>query len=576
MNSVAADHRRRGVIVLPPRVELVLRIGARVLLAVAIVVFVAYMINGNLPEEPEGGTFTEDILVPLQSFLLVVAAIGLLLSFRWMAVAAVVVALSGSGVAIISALQYDAPAPLLIAIAFLLPAVMMWLDWQCRETLGKIAVLAVGTSALFAISWIGSTSLYDRYLGPTHPESVAPRLDDSLVRWSWAGAVRSDRFTVTAALRTATDDLTLEVTGPGGEVAGRFGPMVVDEDVPVSVDVDGLEPATDYRYVFESGGVPDELRAGTVTTFPDGPASLTLAFGACARTDANGAVFDAIRAVDPDLYVMLGDLHYRNIGENDSGRFAAAFHEVHASPGQSLLYRDVPVAYVWDDHDYGANDADATSPSRPAARQAYGEFVPHYELPAGDGGAIHQAFTIGRVRVVMLDGRTHRSIPGGVLLGDDQLEWLLDELLAARDTHALTIIASPPAWIGEAALGADHWGGYAGERDRIGAFLDEHDIGNVVLVGADAHMVAIDDGTNSGYGGHDGFPVLQAASLDRPGSVKGGPYSHGTFPGGGQFGVVEVTDTGGDRIDVELQGLTWEGEVLTSLTTSFDVGPAVP
>ena len=62
-----------------------------------------------------------------------------------------------------------------------------------------------------------------------------------------------------------------------------------------------------------------------------------------------------------------------------------------------------------------------------------------------------------------------------------------------------------------------------------------------------------------------------SSRIDRPGSVKGGPHSHGQFPGGGQFGVVEVTDDGGDTIEVELIGLDWEGTTLTSFTTDFEV-----
>ena len=244
---------------------------------------------------------------------------------------------------------------------------------------------------------------------------------------------------------------------------------------------------------------------------------------------------------------------------------------MHDSPAQSLLYREVPIAYVWDDHDFGSNDSDSGSPSRPAAWQTYRQFVPHYELAEPSTGSINQAFTIGRVRVVMIDTRSHRLTADGVLLGEQQMAWLLDELLAARDSHALTVLVSPTAWIGAPEQGADHWGGYAAERRQIGEFLAEQAIDNVVLVGGDAHMVAIDDGTNSGYGGHSGFPVLQVAALDRPGSVKGGPYSDGVFPGGGHFGVVEVTDTGGDSIDVELIGLDWNGDVLTSLRTTFSV-----
>ena len=83
------------------------------------------------------------------------------------------------------------------------------------------------------------------------------------------------------------------------------------------------------------------------------------------------------------------------------------------------------------------------------------------------------------------------------------------------------------------------------------------------MVSGDAHMVAIDDGTNSDYasGGGAGFPVLHAAALDRPGSVKGGPYSDGAFPGGGQYGILAVDDRA-DGVTVTLAGRRWDGTTI--------------
>jgi hypothetical protein len=80
--------------------------------------------------------------------------------------------------------------------------------------------------------------------------------------------------------------------------------------------------------------------------------------------------------------------------------------------------------------------------------------------------------------------------------------------------------------------------------------LVDNNIRNVCMISADAHMVAIDDGSNSGYaaGSRGGFPVFQAAALQSSGSEKRGPYSAG-HEGGGQgpgiadrrqFGVFEV------------------------------------
>jgi hypothetical protein len=82
------------------------------------------------------------------------------------------------------------------------------------------------------------------------------------------------------------------------------------------------------------------------------------------------------------------------------------------------------------------------------------------------------------------------------------------------------------------------------------------------MVSGDAHMLAADDGSNSDYARSGGFPVFQAAALDRRGSVKGGPYSEGTFPGDGQFGLISVEDEGGRTVRVTMRGLNWQGEEL--------------
>ncbi len=109
------------------------------------------------------------------------------------------------------------------------------------------------------------------------------------------------------------------------------------------------------------------------------------------------------------------------------------------------------------------------------------------------------------------------------------------------------------------------------ERRLIADALSVAGVDNLVMISGDAHMVSIDDGLNSGYSsdGSPGFPVLHAAALDRPGSMKGGPYSHGAIAGSGQFGRIEIDDDGGDVVTVRLSAHNWEGEEL--LSYQFDV-----
>jgi phosphodiesterase/alkaline phosphatase D-like protein len=331
----------------------------------------------------------------------------------------------------------------------------------------------------------------------------------------------------------------------------------------VRLRAEGLEPATRYRWTLEVDRDADQGRGrGSFATAPSGAASFTIAAGSCARTGSNGAVFDAIRAEDPLLYLATGDLHYSNLAATEPGPFLAAYGRALTTPAQAALYREVPVDYVWDDHDYGPNDADAASPGRDAARAAYRQAAPHPPLPSD--GAIFHASTIGRVRIVVTDTRSERT--GRTMLGAEQLAWLLGELRQA-DRWGLVVWVNPDPWIAPADPARDDWGGYADERRTIADAIAAAGVDNLVMVSGDAHMVAIDDGTNSDYAtdGGAGFPILHAAALDRPGNVKGGPYSEGSFPGAGQFGVLRIDDDG-QRVTVELEGRDWTGQVLVRHT----------
>ena len=338
----------------------------------------------------------------------------------------------------------------------------------------------------------------------------------------------------------------------------------------VALRVESLAPSTLYYYGVEVDGRLDAYQRGQLTTFPEGPASFSFAFASCSRTGSNGAVFDTIRSVEPLLFLEVGDLHYENIASNDMGKFLSAYDKVLTAPAQSALYRSLPIAYVWDDHDFGGNNSDSSSAAKEAARLAYRRAVPHYELPAGDGNAaIYHAFSVGRVRFIMSDLRSERT--GKSMISAEQMAWLKREMLAASRTSALIVWASSDPWISDGGLGEDDWGGYQDQRREIADFIAVNGISNLMMIAGDAHMLAIDDGTNSNYAtkGDGGFPVFHAAALDRPASLKGGPYSEGAIPGAGQFGLVTVTDDGKGPVRVLLEGMNYTGFV--GMTYEFTV-----
>jgi phosphodiesterase/alkaline phosphatase D-like protein len=424
---------------------------------------------------------------------------------------------------------------------------------------------------------VGSSTIYNHYFGPAHPESTTAAVAVDRVEWVWVGDLRPDGVTI--AVRTVSDapvPVSVEVQAADGRRTAADAPAVaVDANRVARVRVGGLEPSRRYDYTVVVGQRPDRGRGrGSFVTAPGvgTPASFTFAVASCARSGSNGAVYDAIAASDPLLYLITGDLHYANLSGTDPTAFIDAIGRALTSPAQAALYRAVPIDYVWDDHDYGPNNADAASASRPAARTAFRAAVPHPPLAVEDGGepgggAIYHAFTIGRVRFVVMDTRSERTASS--MLGADQERWLLDELGRASDWGAVVLV-SPDPWIAPSAAGRDDWGGSADERTRIADFIAAQRIDNLVLVAGDAHMVAIDDGTNSDFSssGGGGFPVLQAGALDRPGNVKGGPYSEGAFAGAGQFGLVHVEDDG-TQVRLRLEGKDWKSQTLVHLDVAL-------
>ena len=401
--------------------------------------------------------------------------------------------------------------------------------------------------------------------------SRTSRRSDS-AEWIWSGAVTASSAWIRARPATGADRARL-VIGTQPNLAGgdRHPARPANPSGVIDFELTSLDPGTTYHYGLEVDGQLGSLR-GSLQTFERGPHSFTFAMSACAKTGSSSRVFDTIRRQEPLFFLHLGDLHYQNIARDDPPAYRAAFDRVLGSPRQSALYRDVPIVYVWDDHDFGGDNADRLNPGRRAVRQIYQEVVPHYPLLAGEGDVpIYQAFSVGRVRFLVTDSRSEKSPTDDpddgrkTVLGAEQKAWLEGELMSAHRYGLIVWVGSIP-WIATADPDADHWGGYSTEREELARFVRAHEIDNLLMVSGDAHMLAIDDGSNNTYGGGGpGFPVFHAGALDRSGSIKGGPYSHGAFRGKGHFGLVHVEDEGAE-ITVTLTGRDTKNDVLLSYT----------
>jgi phosphodiesterase/alkaline phosphatase D-like protein len=400
---------------------------------------------------------------------------------------------------------------------------------------------------------------------------------------SWAGNVTPTSATVSIRLNEPGLRVRLQISQSPALAPAVFSGVVTTATSTgntAKLTVQGLQPDTQYYYGVEVAGAlrQEPASRGKLRTFPLGRASFRVAFASCGDfRAANQSAFAAIIAEQPLFFLHTGDLHYSDTNSTVADEYRYNYDNVTSHSAQGALFRNLPVVYVWDDHDFSGNDSDTTASGRDTARAVYRERVPHYPLGAA-GGTVAQAFTVGRVRFIITDLRSGASVPSArdtaskTKMGTGQKAWFKQELINARDNgFPLIIWVCPDPWIGAATAGEDSWAGYTTERTEIANFIRDNRINNLTIIAGDMHALAYDDGSNSDYATGGGAPltVLHAAALTQEGSIKGGPYSGGVIPGHPHYGVLDIYDNGGPSVACRFLGVhATEGRKLTHIFSS--------
>ena len=324
------------------------------------------------------------------------------------------------------------------------------------------------------------------------------------------------------------------------------------------------------------------------------PMSYKFIAGSCQETGADREIWGHMLNTQPLFFADIGDLHYEDIASNDMYKYREALTKVMASNGQRRLYNKTPLVYMFDDHDYGANNSTKYSPSKPASIGCYEENFPHYPYggnPLTDG--IYQAFTVGRVRFILTDLRSQREdsfiddySPIKVMMGVNQLAWFKNELLIAKSDENISLICwlNPGSWTGEDqdpyswdyGASGEHWTAYKYERTDIYNFIYNNDIQNIFIICGDTHQQAIDDGRNSIFDNmyFSGktinwrdlnpnllIPVIESSPFDQSPDHDGGPYNINDIPDSGMvtrsceqsFTTFEIIDNGYNWIQVNVE-----------------------
>jgi len=300
----------------------------------------------------------------------------------------------------------------------------------------------------------------------------------------------------------------------------------LDADYTAQVLLEGLSPSTTYYYdVLIDGASQFGEPYPQFKTFPEADTLAPLKvvvlndFHTAYMDPPQVDTFTNASAEHPDVVIIGGDFDHRNPRSEGEKRqmFKALYSRADTYEDfVDHILRKYPVAHIWDDHDYGEENADKTYPYKALSLKVLRESFPLYSI--GDAG-IWQKFTYGQVDFFLLDSRSQRdpnTQPDGpdksMLDGDNletagQLEWLKDGLL--NSTATWKVIATPSVFNPTSGKD-DSWASFQYERQHLLDFISSNHITGVILVAGDMHFGAIDDGS------HSGLPEMEVPSPNVP------------------------------------------------------------
>lgn len=232
---------------------------------------------------------------------------------------------------------------------------------------------------------------------------------------------------------------------------------------------------------------------------PTGPLT-RIGFGSCLHQDHPQPIWAAVRARDPELFLMIGDNVYADA--EDVVTLRDAYQRQADHPELAALLREVPVLAVWDDHDYGRNDAGAEYPLKAEAKAAMLDFFGEpVDSPRRRHDGVYDSIVIGsaprRVQIILLDTRWFRSPlvpvafargryvatddPRATILGPVQWAWLAEQL--DQPAELRVVVSSIQVLADQHPF--ETWGLFPHERARL--FELFAGTGGVLVLSGDRH-----------------------------------------------------------------------------------------
>ena len=293
------------------------------------------------------------------------------------------------------------------------------------------------------------------------------------------------------------------------------------EGFTANMIADQVLPGTRYKYdVFADGKkvivpYPTEFLTQEDWKFKKDPAPFTAAFGSCTyinetETDRPGIpygggyhIFNTIADQKPDVMLWGGDNIY--LRPADWGSRAGFFHRYTYSrslPDVQKLFAACPQLAIWDDHDFGPNDANGSFFLKPVSHETFRLFWPNPPMVQFTGGpSICTQFEFNGIDFFTLDNRSFRTeimrdSTRIQIFGMEQIEWLINNLKFSQSPFKMVLVGGQ---ILNTAKVYENFSNYPEERQYLLRRIQEENIKGVIFLSGDRHhseisKLVFDDG----------------------------------------------------------------------------------
>lgn len=236
-------------------------------------------------------------------------------------------------------------------------------------------------------------------------------------------------------------------------------------------------------------------------------------FGSCSHQDKSMPILDAINKEEADLFIFLGDNVY---GDTENMQaLADKYKRLGNISGIKKLLNNTEIIAIWDDHDFGENDAGAEYPEKEGSRKLMLDFwqEPKDSARYSRKSGIYTSYMYGegqqKVQVILPDLRWNRDklnhvskldytlerkpnnmgpyspsiIKNASMLGEAQWQWLEEEL---KKPSAIKIIGSSLQLLPE-FTGWESWANFPEDRNRLFSLIKKHKVNGVLIISGDTH-----------------------------------------------------------------------------------------